>query len=138
MWVLHRVLPVAHWIGTSWRPVGWLIVLAGALTSTTAALQFRRAGTTVNPLAPAKATSLVTSGAFAVSRNPMYLGLLVVLVGWALVLGSISPWVVLPLYVFVITRVQIEPEEHVLAGLFGDAYRGYRARVGRWLGRGSG
>jgi protein-S-isoprenylcysteine O-methyltransferase Ste14 len=138
MWGLHRMLPLGHWIGTPWRPVGWLIVIAGVITSTTAALQFRRVGTTLNPLAPAKATTLVTSGAFSCSRNPMYLGLLVVLTGWAFVLGSASPWVVPPLYVVVITRVQIAPEEQVLARLFGDAYRDYRRRVGRWLGRGAG
>ena len=114
---------------------GWLFVVAGAAIIVTAMLQFRQAHTTVNPLTPAKTSALVSSGIFGYSRNPMYLGLAVALCGWAVVLGSLSPWFALPLFVLVIARLQIEPEELVLTTLFGATYTDYCARVGRWAGR---
>lgn len=134
MWSLHRWLPVATIVGSPLNRAGWLLVAGGALIIATAMLQFRRANTTINPNTPAKASSLVTSGIFSYSRNPMYLGLSIVLAGWAIVLGSLSPWLAVPLFVLVITRLQIEPEEAVLAVLFEAPYRTYCARVGRWFG----
>jgi protein-S-isoprenylcysteine O-methyltransferase Ste14 len=135
MWVLDRAAPIAVLLEPPANRAGWILVAAGATTITTGMLQFRRARTTVNPLAPAKASSLVSSGVFGYSRNPMYLGLSIALCGWAVVLGSLSPWAALPLFVLVITRLQIEPEEAVLATLFGAAYGDYCSRVGRWFGR---
>lgn len=135
MWVMNRVLPVAVLLGPPANRTGWILVAIGAAIIGTAMLQFRGARTTVNPLAPAKASSLVTSGIFGYSRNPMYLGLSVALAGWAVVLGSLGPWLALPLFVVVITKVQIEPEEAVLSVLFDSPYRDYCARVGRWFGR---
>ena len=135
MWVMNRVLPVAVLLGPPANRTGWILVAIGAAIIGTAILQFRRARTTVNPLAPAKASSLVTSGIFGYSRNPMYLGLSVALAGWAVVLGSLGPWLALPLFVVVISKVQIEPEEAVLSVLFDSPYRDYCARVGRWFGR---
>lgn len=134
MWVLHRRLPVSTIFGAPLNRAGWLLVAGGALIIAAAMLQFRRANTTINPNTPAKASSLVTSGIFGYSRNPMYLGLSIVLSGWAIVLGSLSPWLAVPLFVLVITRLQIEPEEAVLAVLFDEPYRTYCARVGRWFG----
>jgi protein-S-isoprenylcysteine O-methyltransferase Ste14 len=135
MWGLHRWLPVATIIGPPLNRAGWLVVAGGLLFTATAMLQFRRAHTTINPHTPAKASTLVSHGIFGYSRNPMYLGLSIVLAGWAIVLGSLSPWVALPLFVLVITKVQIEPEEAVLAVLFDESYRTYCGRVGRWVGR---
>jgi len=134
-WVLDRVAPIVVLLETPMNRAGWALVVAGAAIIVTAMLQFRRAHTTVNPLTPAKASALVSSGIFGFSRNPMYLGLSVALCGWAVVLGSLGPWLALPLFVLVITRLQIEPEEAVLATLFGVAYSDYCARVGRWFGR---
>jgi protein-S-isoprenylcysteine O-methyltransferase Ste14 len=135
MWCLHRLAPGPFSITHPTNRAGWLVVAAGAATIAMAMLQFRRANTTINPNTPAKASSLVTSGIFGYSRNPMYLGLSIALAGWAIVLGTLSPWVALPLFVLVITRLQIEPEEAVLSVLFGAAYRDYCAHVGRWFGR---
>lgn len=135
MWGLHRLLPFAQLVWDPLNRVGWLLVVAGAATIITAMLQFRRAHTTVNPLTPAKTSALVSSGIFGYSRNPMYLGLAVILCGWAVVLGSLSPWAALPLFTLVITHMQIEPEEAVLTTLFGTTYANYCARVGRWFGR---
>ncbi len=82
---------------------------------------------------PQSATSLVSSGVYRQTRNPMYVGLLLVVVAWAVLLSA--PWTLLgPLcFVAYIGRYQIAPEERVLAGLFGSEYAAYQARVRRWL-----
>lgn len=95
--------------------------------------EFRAVDTTVNPLQPESATSLVDSGIFARSRNPMYLGLFCIAVGWGLWLGSLSNVVVLTLFVFAITKWQIKPEEEALRKLFGADFEAYCQRVRRWL-----
>lgn len=70
---------------------------------------------------------------YRLTRNPMYLGLLLVLVGWAIVLGSVSSFIVLPLFVVILTVQQIIPEEKVLEQKFGQQYRDYKQSVRRWL-----
>src|SRR6202035_1479507 len=115
--------------------LGALPVAIGLAIAVAAVRRFRHARTTVNPVDPSKATQLVTDGVFRISRNPMYLGLALLLMGWAIWLHSVSPWVILPLFVFLITRVQIIPEEHALEHLFGTDYLTYRRSVGRWIGR---
>ena len=77
----------------------------------------------------------MTGGVFQVSCNPMYLGLTLLLIGWALWLGTVSPWLIPPLFVAVISVAQIIPEEQALEELFGEPYLAYRHRVGRWTGR---
>lgn len=94
---------------------------------------FRRAKTTVNPFKPQTASSLVTSGIYRRTRNPMYLGMLVVLVGWAVFLADALSMLAVVLFPAYITRFQIKPEERALLGLFGDAYASYTSRVRRWL-----
>jgi protein-S-isoprenylcysteine O-methyltransferase Ste14 len=98
-----------------------------------ALISFRRAHTTVNPMKPGKTSSLVTTGIFRYTRNPMYVGLLLVLFGWALFLPS--DWALVgPLaFVLYIGRFQIAPEERVLSGLFGEQFSEYMARVRRWV-----
>jgi protein-S-isoprenylcysteine O-methyltransferase Ste14 len=135
MWALCRWWPIAHWIGRPWNRLGALPAAIGLAIAVDAVRRFRHARTTVNPVDPSKATQLVTDGVFRISRNPMYLGLALLLIGWAIWLRSVSPWVILPLFVFTITRVQIIPEERALEHLFGTEYLAYRRSVGRWLGR---
>ena len=138
MAALNRWLPLARCIPFPWSR---LCAFPGALSVVivaTAFISFRRARTTVNPLDPSKATQLVTGGVFSISRNPMYLGLLLVLIGWAVRLGTASPWLVVPLFWTVITYGQIVAEEQALTQLFGQRYAAYRCEVGRWLGRRAG
>ena len=92
-----------------------------------------RARTTVNPLRPERAAHLVTSGVFARSRNPIYLGDALILAALALGLGNWLNFLLLPAFVGLIGRFQIAPEERALQRLFGDQYRAYCARVRRWL-----
>jgi protein-S-isoprenylcysteine O-methyltransferase Ste14 len=134
MWALDRWLPLGRWFEPPWHGLGALPALAGAALIIAASGRFRAVRTTINPLEPAKASQLVTDGVFRWSRNPMYLGLLLLLGGWALWLGSASPWLVLPMFTVFMTVVQIAAEEQALARVFGAAYLAYRKSVPRWLG----
>ncbi len=135
MWALHRWLPLGNLIATPWNYFALLPVVIGRAITVAAGRRFRQARTTFDPLKPSEASSLLTDGVFRISRNPMYLGLLLLLIGWALWLGTVSPWLVLPCFVIVISVWQIVPEEQALDGLFGEQYLAYRRSVRRWLGR---
>ncbi len=132
MWLISRAVPPLHFDlpGHNWLAV--VVVLAGFVTGISGVLSFRNANTTVNPIRP-HASSLVTWGVYAMSRNPMYLGSLIMLLGWAIFLLNVLAFLFLPVYVLYINRFQIEPEERVLASLFGEAYVAYQARARRWL-----
>ena len=95
--------------------------------------QFKKAQTTPNPQALEKVSSLVTSGVYQYSRNPMYVGLVLVLFSWALYLSHFLTFVLLPLFILYMTRFQIQPEERMLAHKFGKAYQVYKAKVRRWV-----
>lgn len=135
MWTLDRWLPLGHWIAPPWNRLGAFPAVAGVAIDVAAFVRFRQARTTVNPMDPSKASCLVTDSVFRISRNPMYLGLLLLLIGWALWLGSTSPWLIPPLFVVAVTVVQIIPEERALGQLFGEQFFGYQSSVARWIGR---
>ena len=109
------------------------IALGGVAVAIAGLAAFRRAKTTVHPLKPETASTLVTSGVYRFTRNPMYVGLALVLVAWGVFLSSV--WSVLgPLvFIYYMTRFQIMPEERVLSGIFGATYSEYQGRVRRWL-----
>jgi protein-S-isoprenylcysteine O-methyltransferase Ste14 len=135
MWLLDRGVPVLTIWPTPWNRLGWTLMAAAVVQVLAAMRLFRNAETTVNPLDPRKTSRLVTGGIYRWSRNPMYLGLALLLIGWAMDLGSLSPWLVPPLFVLVLTRVQILPEERILRERFGEGYDSYCRSVGRWIGR---
>lgn len=114
------------WAALALAGVGACLDLAGLLA-------FRKAHTTVNPLTPQRSSAVVTNGIYGFTRNPMYLGLVLILLGLAVYLAS--PWALLGpvLFVAFITRFQILPEERALAARFGASYSAYCARVRRWL-----
>lgn len=95
--------------------------------------QFRKAQTTPNPQALDRVSSLVTSGIYQYSRNPMYLGLVLALLGWALYLSHVLPFVLVPVFMLYMTRFQIQPEERMMARKFGNDYQAYLMRVRRWI-----
>ena len=111
------------------------IVLAatGAIVSARAIRQFGAVETTMSPLKPDTASSLVNTGIFSKTRNPMYVGLLLVLSGWAVWLESLSNIAVLLAFVVLITELQIKPEEAALRELFGEEYDRYCQQVRRWI-----
>jgi protein-S-isoprenylcysteine O-methyltransferase Ste14 len=112
-------------------PVG--LALIGALTCLAGVLSFRRAKTTVNPMKPDSTSSLVISGIYRYTRNPMYLGFLLILLAWAAALSNVLALVMLPAFVLYMNRFQISREERVLASRFAEDYAEYRARTRRWL-----
>ncbi len=136
MFALNRYAPGPTLLGPPLRRWAWLIAALGALMALWAAATFRQAHTTLDPTDPSKASRLVTRGPFCFSRNPMYLGLLLALSGWAAWLGSLSPLAALPGFVIVVTFQQIVPEERALEARFGEPYARYRQRVRRWVGCG--
>ncbi|MFZ5913754.1 MAG: methyltransferase family protein [Pseudomonadota bacterium] len=113
--------------------VAAVLAVAGLGVIASAILEFRRASTTVDPRFPSKASTLVQSGIFNRSRNPMYLGLTLILTAWALYLANLLALVLAALFVVYLNRFQIAPEERALQERFGAAYEEYKARVGRWL-----
>ena len=150
-WLEHKIPPplvglllaaAAWWLS----PDGWwgdasllrqtlagALALAGLALDLTSVAAFVRERTTVNPLRPTRTTALVIAGAYRFTRNPMYLGMALLLAGWAVLLGSWVSVAAPVVFVAFITRFQIVPEERAMAERFGLDYRAYCQRVRRWL-----
>lgn len=133
MWALSRIspdfliaIPAAGWVASGIALVGMAIAVLGVLA-------FRTAGTTVDPRVPDQSESLVVSGIYRYSRNPMYLGFLMVLCAWGLWLGNVPALLFLPAFVLYMNRFQIAPEERFMREKFGDAFTRYCTGVRRWL-----
>lgn len=133
MWSVAGVEPSFALPATPRIAVTVLLAAAGLTFDVLGLIAFVRAKTTVNPLQPGKSSSLVTSGVYRVTRNPMYVGMALLLGAWAVHLGALWPFAGPLLFVLYINRFQIAPEERVLTGLFGAAYTDYMRRVRRWL-----
>lgn len=117
-----------------WRSaLAALVGIAGSAIMLSGVLSFRRAKTTVNPLTPEGATTMVTSGIYRFTRNPMYLGFLLVLTGWAIYLSNLPAFALLPLFVWYLNRFQIVPEERVLGVKFPQTFTAYKTSVRRWI-----
>lgn len=109
------------------------LIASGLVIDLISIIAFFRAKTTISPLSPEKTNTLVLNGLYRFSRNPMYLGMLLVLLGWSLWFSS--PLTLIPIILFVlsITWLQIKPEEAALTEKFGENYTAYQARVRRWI-----
>ncbi len=123
---LRISLPWHDVLGTTVSAIGVLFILAAGAT-------FRAQKTTVNPSKPGATSSLVVSGVYRLSRNPMYVGALFALGGWAVFLSHPIPFLFLPIFFAYMNRFQIAPEEHVLSSKFGAEYERYKKAVRRWL-----
>lgn len=133
MWQLAERLPFGRFAFAGQRPLAGLVLLAGLALMAAAAWSMFRARTTVNPLRPERTSALVSSGVFARSRNPIYLGDALILLALAIGFGNALNFLLLPLFVWFIGRFQIAPEERALERLFGAEFRNYCARVRRWV-----
>lgn len=133
MWGISLTLPLLPLPAAPRLAACTGFAIVALVISVAGVVAIRRAGTTINPTTPEATSSLVSSGIYRVTRNPMYLGLSLVLVAWAIFLSS--AWAVLGPLAFVryIGRFQIAPEERALSKLFGSEYEAYQARVRRWL-----
>ncbi len=135
IWGLNRLWPGLSPLGGSWNAVGWGCVVLGVSLDGYAIASFLRSNTTVDPTRPDRASTLIVSGVYRVSRNPMYLGLALSLVGWTLLIGSPIFLPLVWLFTRVLDLVQIAPEETALRARFGESYDAYSRRVNRWIGR---
>lgn len=131
--VFARLTPAFSFSLPLRAPVAGVLACVGVALNGLPKLAFKRAGTTVNPLRPALATQLITGGVYRYSRNPMYVGHAVILLGWTLYLHHAVALLAVPLFVLYVTRFQIKPEERQLAVWFPGAYAEFCARVRRWL-----
>ena len=133
MWAVERWSPLPEGGSPSRLAISFGLAGLGVLVVVLGMLAFRRAKTTINPVNIGAASSIVTSGIYRYTRNPMYVGLALMLVGWAVHIAV--PFVLMGPVVFMlfITRFQIIPEERVLTSKFGGEYRKYQERVRRWL-----
>lgn len=113
--------------------VGAVLAAAGVAVAVAGVITFRRARTTVDPLHPDRSASLVTQGVYRISRNPMYVGFVALLLGLAVALSSITGATIALAAALYLDRFQIRPEERILQRRFGAAFDRYRASVRRWL-----
>ena len=123
---LTFMLPGAFACALAFAVLGAAAALAGVVA-------LRRARTTVNPMTPSAAGSVVSGGIYRLTRNPMYLGFLVALAGWAAHLSNAAAALLLPAFFAYMTRFQIMPEERALAAKFGPQFTQYMSRVRRWV-----
>ena len=110
-----------------------VLAVVGVYLMVSARVALGRVNTTWHPMTPGQATSLVTSGVFGLSRNPIYLGMLLVLFGWAVALSSPAALVLSVVFVPYLDLFQIGPEERALSAVLGEEFLDYRARVRRWI-----
>ena len=133
MYGVAQLLPVLDLPPAARVATALALAAVGASFDVAGLLAFRRAKTTVNPMTPQRSSSVVNSGVYRFTRNPMYLGLVFFLLAWAVYLSSAWALLGVPVFVAYITRFQIQPEESALAARFGKSYTDYCARVRRWL-----
>jgi len=133
MWLVSQLVPALA------LPMRWRLLLAGIFSiagiavALSGVLAFRRANTTVDPRVPQQSSSLVIRGIYRYSRNPMYVGFLLLLLAWVCFLMNMAALALLPLFIWYMNRFQITPEEHHLLQKFGADYQAYIKQVRRWL-----
>ena len=110
-----------------------LLAMLGLSVDIAGFMAFRRHQTTINPLRPERTVELVTDGIYRYTRNPMYVGQLILLLAWAAWLAHPIAVLMPPVFVAYLTRFQILAEERMLAAKFGEIYANYKNRVRRWL-----
>lgn len=131
MIALHWYLPLRRLMPRPWNWLGLVPIAVAAVLSGWAISLFIWRRTTVHP--GHTPTRLVTGGPFRFTRNPMYVSLTLMLIGVAVLLGSVSPWLMVPLFVWGINHNIIPGEEARMVEAFGEKYRQYQAHVRRWL-----
>lgn len=133
MWLLSFLFPALTLPALSNLAAAIVVGLVGLGISMAGIISFKRAKTTSDPRKPAEASALVTSGIYRHTRNPMYLGVLLILIGWGLALGNLLALICAFVFVPYISRYQIQPEERLLQDKFTEAFTAYKAKVRRWI-----
>lgn len=133
MWLASMPVPSLAFSWTWSILVAVIVAGAGLIFGLTGVVAFRKAKTTTNPVEPSATSVLVISGVYRLSRNPMYVGLLIMLSGWAIFLAHPLAFACLPVFVAYMNRFQISPEERVLSSKFGEDFTAYQQSTRRWL-----
>ncbi|MFC0446302.1 methyltransferase family protein [Pseudidiomarina halophila] len=130
---MYTTAQVIDWPLAAYPQTASAIALLGLVLAVLGVWQFRKARTTVDPRKPEQSSAIVTGGIYRWTRNPMYLGFLLILIALALRMANLAvvPWLIV--YVLYMNRFQIEPEERMLRAKFGKAYEAYLKRVRRWF-----
>lgn len=133
IYAIAQALPVsATLLDNKWL-IGGVSLIVGLFFNFAGGVSFRSAKTTGNPNKPENVSSLVTSGIYRITRNPMYVGLLFLLLAWTAWLGSLFGLVIIIIFQLYMTRFQIIPEEKALSELFPEQFQGYCKQVRRWV-----
>jgi protein-S-isoprenylcysteine O-methyltransferase Ste14 len=133
MWTLAVAVPSLDFTLSSSSLVALVLAAIGIGFALLGVWEFRSAGTTVDPRVPDQSVSLVVRGVYRISRNPMYVGFLLVLIAWGIFLSNLASLVLLPAFVIYMNRFQIVPEERHMREKFGEAYSQYEAEARRWI-----
>ena len=133
MWLVSRAVPEFAFEIPARDLLAVSLAIVGVGVSILGIAAFRRARTTVNPMNPDASSALVRSGIYSRTRNPMYVGFLLILAAWAIFLSNVLAFLLLPAFVVYMNRFQIEPEERALESLFGEEFVAYKSRVRKWL-----
>lgn len=131
MIALNFLFPLAIVIPSPWNLLGIIPIALGVYIAIVAEKSFRDVKTTVTPFA--ESSMLVTNGMYRISRNPMYLGIILILIGIAIMMRSLTPFAVIPVFLILIEKRFITVEERMLAKKFGVQYLNYTKKTRRWL-----
>lgn len=131
MLLLHLIAPVFELINYPWNLLGVVPLLTGVSFNLIADAAFKKAKTTVKPFETSSA--LITDGVFRFSRHPMYFGMVLILLGMAIFMGSITPFIIVAVFTVLMEFVFVKTEENMLAQQFGSAWQDYRKKVRKWL-----
>lgn len=133
MWGVDQILPATRFAFPGQGLLAIMVIGAGLWLDVIALRTFRKAGTTTNPVSPEKASTLVDHGVFSKSRNPIYVALVLFLIGGFLWFGNLANVLVIAAFIWFMTNFQIKPEEEALTKIFGQPYDDYREKVRRWI-----
>ena len=115
------------------KAVGIIFLILGLIIIFSAVLKFIKTKTTVDPTRPHKTSNLVISGIYKITRNPMYLGMLFLIMAYAIYNNNVMGCIIIPIFIFYINKFQIEPEEIEMRKKFGESFENYCKKVNRWL-----
>jgi protein-S-isoprenylcysteine O-methyltransferase Ste14 len=133
MWFIELIIPSLSYTLPFQKTVAMILSIIGGVFGVSSILTFVFSKTTINSVQVDAVSSLVSSGVYSITRNPMYLALLFVLLGWACILSNILALIVIPMYVLYMNYFQIIPEEIALESKYGDKFVQYKTKVRRWL-----
>jgi protein-S-isoprenylcysteine O-methyltransferase Ste14 len=133
IWLLSIATPWVSFEFPAKNSIAMAVAAVGSLFAGAGVFSILSAGTTLSPEKPDKTTKLVVTGVYRISRNPMYLSLLLFLISLAIYLGNLAAAIPVPFFVIYINRFQIEPEERALTSRFGSEFEAYSRHVRRWL-----